>query len=131
MTNKRKSKCIFLAVCLVLIGLVGLRYFSTMTGSSGGGQSLSSPNDLYEAYAMSYRMERFWGGISEYYEFWIIDKKTGDLIRKVRMEQLDDKQQFWMRGDERIISWSSDSSEVTFAFQDIELKLKIEEDKGK
>jgi hypothetical protein len=114
-----------------LVGLAGLRYFLTMSGSSGGGQSLNSPNDLYEAYAMSYRMERFWGGISEYYEFWIIDKQTGDLIRKVRMENLDDKPQFWLRGDERIISWSSDSFEVTFAFQDIELKLKVEEYKEK
>lgn len=42
-----------------------------------------------------------------------------------------DKPQFWMRGGERIITWSSDSSEVTVAFQDIELKLKVQEDKDK
>jgi hypothetical protein len=36
-----------------------------------------------------------------------------------------------MRGGERIISWSSDSSEVTFALQDIELKLKIGDDEDK
>jgi hypothetical protein len=33
-----------------------------------------------------------------------------------------------MRQAERIINWSSDSSQVTFGFQDIELKLKIEQD---
>ena len=131
MTKRQNTKRIFLTICLVLVGLVGLRYFLMMTGSKGGGQSLNSPNGLYRAVAMSVSMECFWGGIRKYYEFKTIDNDTGDLIRKVRMENLDDKPQFWIRGGERIITWSSDSSEVTFAFQDIELKLKVEEDKDK
>lgn len=129
MTKRQNAKRIFLTICIVLVGLVGLRYFLMMTGSSGGGQSLDSRNGLYEALAMSYRMERFWGGTRKYYEFSVMDKATRHSIHNIRMEHLDEKPQFWMRGGERIISWSSDSSEVTFAFQDVKLKLKVEEDK--
>jgi hypothetical protein len=129
MTKRRKSKRIFLAVCIVLFGLLGLRYFLMMAGSKGGGQGLDSPNGHYNAVAMSFRMKRFWGGTRKYYEFRIIDNKTGHSIRYVRKDHLGDKPQFWMRGGERIITWSSDSSEVTFAFQEVELKLKVEEDK--
>lgn len=92
---------------------------------------MNSPNGLYEALAMSYSMKRFWGGTRKYYEFRIIDNETGYSIRNIRKEHLSDKPQFWMRGGERIISWSSDSSEVIFAFQDTELKLKVEEEKDK
>lgn len=131
MTERQKAKRIFLIICLVLVGLVGLRYFLMMSGSRGGGQGLDSPNGLYNALAMSFSMKRFWGGTKKYYEFGIKDKESGDWIRYVRKEHLGDKQQFWMRDGDRIISWSSDSSEVTFAFQDVKLKLKVEEDKDK
>jgi hypothetical protein len=131
MTNSQKAKRIFLIICLVSIGLVGLRYFLMMAGSRGGGQGLDSPNELYEALATSYSMKRFWGGTRKYYEFGIKDNESGDWIRYVQKEHLGDKPQFWMRDGERIISWSSDSSEVTFAFQEVKLKLKVEEDKDK
>lgn len=90
---------------------------------------MNSPNGLYKALATSYSMKRFWGGTRKYYEFSVIDNATGHYVRNIRKEHLGDKPQFWMRGGERIISWSSDSSEVAFAFQDVKLKLKIEEDK--
>ena len=131
MANSQKAKRIFLIIFLVLVGLVGLRFFLMMSGSKGGGQGLDSPNGLYNALAMSYSMKCFWGGTRKYYEFRIIDNESGDSIRHVRKEHSGDKPQFWMRDGERIISWSSDSSEVTFAFQEIELKLKVEEDKDK
>ena len=131
MIKRQKTKRIFFTICLVLVGLVGLRYFLMMAGSRGGGQGLDSPNGLYNALAMSYSMKRFWGGTKKYYEFRIIDNESGDSIRYVQKEHSGDKPQFWMRGGERIITWSSDSSEVTFAFQDVKLKLKVEEDKDK
>ncbi len=134
MTERQKTKRIFLIICFVLVGVVGLRFFLMMSGSSGskgGGQSLNSPNGLYKALAISYSMKRFWGGTKKYYEFGIKDKESGDWIRYVQKEHLGDKPQFRMRGGERIITWSSDSSEVTFAFQDVKLKLKVEEDKEK
>ena len=131
MTKRQNTKRIFLIICLVLVGLVGLRFFLMMSGSKGGGQTLDSPSRLYRAVAMSVSMECFWGGTRKYYEFRIIDNDTGDSIRNVRIEHLNEKPQFWMRDSERIISWSSDSSDVTFAFQDIELKLKVEDDKEK
>lgn len=131
MTKRQKTKRIFLIICLVLVGLVGLRYFLMMAGSRGGGQGLDSPNGVYKALATSYSMKRFWGGTKKYYEFGIKDKESGDWIRCIRKEHSGDKPQFWMREGERIITWSSDSSEVTFAFRDVKLKLKVEEDKGK
>lgn len=131
MTKRQKTKRIFLIVCFVLVGVVGLRFFLMMSGSKGDGQSLNSPNGLYKALAMSYSMKRFWGGTKKYYEFSVIDNATGHYVRNIRKEHLGDKPQFWMRGGERIISWSSDSPEVTFAFQDTEFKLKVEEDKDK
>ncbi len=131
MTERQNTKRILLTICLVLVGLVGLRYFLMMSGSKGGGQGLDSPNGLYKALATSFSMKRFWGGTRKYYEFGIKDNESGDWIRYVQKEHLGDKPQFWMRDGDRIISWSSDSSEVTFAFQDVKLKLKVEEDKGK
>jgi hypothetical protein len=131
MTERQNAKRILLTVCFVLVGLVGLRYFLMMAGSKGGGQGLDSPNGRYNALAMSFSMKRFWGGTRKYYEFRIKDNESEDWIRCVRKEHLGDKPQFWMREGERIITWSSDSSEVTFAFQDVKLKLKVEEDKDK
>lgn len=126
MAKKQKAKRVFLTAFLVLLGLVGLRFFLMMAGSRGGGQSLNSPNGLYKANAMSVSMKRFWGGRKEYYEFWITKNATGDSLRSVRIEPLDKKRLFWMRGGDKIITWAPDSSEVVFAFQDVELKLKVE-----
>ncbi len=47
------------------------------------------------------------------------------------MKPLDETPIFDMREEGNIITWSPDSSEVTFAFQDIELKLKVQEDTDK
>jgi len=128
MRSTQRRRLMFFLGCLVLAGAAGLRYLVIMASHVGDGQHLDSSNRLHEALAMSYSKKCFWGGYKEYYEFSVTDKSTTDTIRRIRMERLDGTPRFLMREAERIINWSSDSSQVTFAFQDIELKLKIEQD---
>jgi hypothetical protein len=118
------------AGCLFSIGLVlliGYRLLKTLP--IGGFQYLNSPNSEYTAYAKDFWNGDFWGRPEQYYEFEITNNTTGKSVRKLRMKPLDETPMFDMREGGNIIIWSSDSSEVVFAFQDIELKLKVEEGK--
>ncbi len=119
--------CCFFVV--VLIVLTAYRLLNTLP--VGGVQYLSSPNGQYQAYAADFFKEDFWGRSEQYYEFEILNAKNGKSVRKLRMKPLDETPIFDMREEGNIITWSPDSSGVTFAFQDIELKLKVEGDKEK
>ena len=116
-------------IIAILVSLIGFRSLWVFLGFStkGGGHSAESPNGLYTASAMSFQKVRFWGNSKRFYWFWVDrdnDKKT---VKSIRLERLDGTPQFTMR-DNRIISWSSDSSVVTFAFQDMELQLEVGND---
>lgn len=121
--NKKRA----VLIIVILFGLVGLRFIMVFSSSTGGGHSVDSPNGLYNANAGSFDMVQFWGSHKEFYDFWVTYKDNGKRIKIIRLERFDDTPQFTMRG-EKIISWSSDSSAVTFAFQDIELKLEVRND---
>lgn len=118
--------CLF---SISIIVLMGYRLLNTVP--VGGGQYLSSPNGQYQAHATDFFKEDFWGRPEQYYEFEILNTKNGKSVRKFRMKPLDETPIFDMREKGNIIIWSPDSSEVTFAFQGIELKLKVEGDKEK
>ena len=128
----QKRLLVLVLCCFFAVGLIVLtadRLLSTLP--VGGGQYLSSPNGQYQAYAEDFFKEDFWGRPERYYEFEILNTKKRKSVRKLRMKPLDETPIFDMREKGNIISWSSDSSEVTFAFQDVKLKLKVEEDKDR
>ncbi len=128
----RKRLLVLVLCCLFSIGIIVLMGYRLLkTVPVGGVQYLSSPNGQYQAYATDFFKKDFWGRPEQYYEFEILNTKNGKSVRKLRMKPLDETPIFDMREKGNIINWSPDSSEVTFAFQDVKLKLKVEEDKEK
>ena len=87
---------------------------------------MKSPNGLYEATVRSYHKKCFWGKKREYYRFGIQNTATGNAVHSIRM--IPNKPRFDMREEDNIITWSSDSSEVTFVFQEIEFKFRVKKD---
>jgi hypothetical protein len=110
---------VILLVCVVLrLGLI----IEPVAGCCG----FESPDGVYMASALNLVDEDFWGNTREYYEF-SVENKNGELIEGVRLETKIIKPQIQMgyAAKEKIIIWSSDSTEVTFDLQNIELKLKV------
>jgi len=114
-------------ISLVVLCLTGLRWFLVLSGSYGGGQTLDSPNEIYKANAMTFRVKRFWGGKDEFYRLWVRNRASSKDIFDIRIKPSNDKPLFEMRGGKRIIAWSEDSSNVTFSFQDFNLSFKVTE----
>lgn len=124
--NWKKSICIINIISLLLVGFVGFRFLLILPPKWGGWQHSKSSNGLYEATVRLYHKKCFWGKKREYYRFDIQNTATGNVVHNFRM--IPNKPSFDMREEDNIITWSSDSSEVTFAFQEIELKLKTDKD---
>ena len=120
--NWKKNICIINIIFLLLISFVGLRFLMIQATKTGGFQYLESHNGLYKATATTYYQKCFWGNPKQYYRFGIMNTTTGNIIHNIYMRP-SGKTIFDMREEHNIITWSSDSSEATFAFQDIELSL--------
>ncbi len=121
--NWKKSILVINIISLLLISLVGLRFLQILPPKWGGWQHLKSPNGLYEATVRLYHKKRFWGGRTEYYSFGTRNTTTGNIVHSSCM--IPNRPKFDMREEDKVITWSSDSSEVTFAFQEMELKLEV------
>jgi hypothetical protein len=93
---------------------------------SGVYQHFESPKGLYEAKVRSYHKKCFWGNRKEHYMFSIMNTATGNIIHNIWM--MPNKPRFDIRGEDNIITWSSNSSEVTFVFQEIEFKFRVKKD---
>jgi len=116
------------ALVLLAGGLSIWRAFQVSIYPVGGGQYVHSPNGKYTASANNMYYEDFWGHERSYYEFSILPKwglRESEAIKTVRMDPIEGQPEFPMRGDERIIKWSPDSTSVTFAFQGVELTLNL------
>ena len=124
----KKSICIINIISLLLIGLVGLRFLQILPLKYGVYQHLESPNGLYEATVRSYHKKCFWGNRKEHYMFEIMNTATGNIIHNIWMMPNKNKPRFDIRGEDNIITWSSNSSEVTFVFQEIEFKFRVKKD---
>ena len=119
-----------ITVSLVLVVVCGVayRFLQILPYPLGGGQYLDSPNGRYEARASDMYDEDFWGRSKEWYEFEILEKSydgSRRVAKRVRMDPLEGKPVFNMRGN-NIISWSSDSSGASFAFQGVVLTLEVD-----
>ncbi|MFC1601474.1 hypothetical protein ACFL34_03915 [Candidatus Sumerlaeota bacterium] len=128
---KRKH---FIAIAILPAAcLLGLWFmYVSILGSpmSGEGQYLESPDDKYEAHAMTMTYLDIWANTKRYYDFYVTPKggvDGRDYIKFVRMEHLPGRPPFPMRGGDKIITWAEDSKSVSFAFQGIELKMWLEQ----
>ncbi|KPJ65917.1 MAG: hypothetical protein AMJ43_09705 [Coxiella sp. DG_40] len=112
-------------VFFLLIGLVGFRFYQiTVFNLVNLGQGSESLNGRYQATIESISKESFWGVRTKYYEFQITNKANGEKLNYARMDSVEDKILFSVRGDD-IISWSSNSSEAIFTGNGIKLILKV------
>ena len=130
--------CFLLVVCLLLIVDKSLQ----MISCGFTVQYQESPNGQYEAYVNTMVRLNLFGKVKRYNEFSIYDvsNKVKDkpfnykenLIKHILLYGLPQENYFDMISSEKkIINWSPDSSEVKCALEDIEIKLKINENKEK
>jgi hypothetical protein len=121
------KKIVLIAMVVLLLLAAAWRWVYILPYPLGGGQYQASPDGKFEAHASNLTDKTFWGGERHYYEFSVYPQgRSSEDIRTVRMDHLPGVPPFPMRGDRKIILWSPDSTSVTFAFQDIELKLNLE-----
>ena len=109
---------------VLLLGAAIYRCIQVAPYPIGGGQHLASPDGAFEAHVADFHDKDFWGRRRNWYEFELIDKSSRNPVRLVRMDCLPGRPIFQMRSGGKIISWSPDSSEATFAFQGIALTLR-------
>ncbi|MCK5617600.1 hypothetical protein KAR91_87860 [Candidatus Pacearchaeota archaeon] len=122
----KKYAIIFIVIIWLIIFSVAVRHCQMQPNPCGGGQQLESPDSKYLAGASLMHEKYFWGNEREYYEFRVEDKEDfTKVIKKIQMDIPEGQVPFQMRSNAKIIFWAEDSSEVTYIFQDIELKLKI------
>jgi hypothetical protein len=143
MDNRKKKKNIMLKwFFIVVFFLLVVDKILSITEVGYGGNDLESPNGRYEAYFNSLSTGGLFAtvGLSdikrfyrfEIYDvndkqkdssFWYTDKSR---IKCVDLDVLHRELNVGLDRDNEYIEWSPDSSEVTFAFKDIEFKLKID-----
>ena len=92
----------------------------------GGGQHKDSPDGFYEAHASTLYDEDFWGYKKHYYEFSVIPKGSTAIMQTIRMDIMPGDSGFNMRTTNQVIQWTEDSTSVTFAFQNKEIKMNLE-----
>lgn len=83
---------------------------------NGSGKHEASPDKKWEAHASNMSDKTFNGTIIHYFNFSVEDKNTGEPIIVHRFPQPDFKVMF--RQGNGIITWSKDSTEVTFGTVD-------------
>ena len=149
-SRKVKSRGNELAVVMTILATIGLLYsllaiygyirWERTGNSTTGGQSYSSPNEQYLAYSKVGFVRDFWGDWKDFYSFTIYETEPAKVKYHVGIDKMEpfDKKCFFPNGLGKVVRrggkedweahWSSDSSEVTFSFQEIELKFKIEKD---
>ena len=118
-----KRVLLLLIFSALVVAVAVHRFIQIAPYPMGGGQHLESPNGKYEAHATSLYDEDFWGQSRSYYEFEIRHKENSRSIRTARIDHLAGQDPFPMREGKRIIAWSADSTEATYAFQGMELRL--------
>ena len=148
--NKGKVRGYELAIFMTVLAAVG--FLNSLlfaygyirlegTGNRVSGHNLrSSPNKRYLAESAVGCVRGFWGDWEDRYSFAIYEIGSKKPKYFVQIERLDsfDKKCFFPNGIGQGVSsggaegwqttWSSDSSVVTFGFQDIELKLNVSND---
>ena len=152
--SKKRLRGYELAISIIVFASVGIFHSLLVaygyiclerTGNTvASGSVVSSPDNHYTACSNVGYVQDFWGDYKDYYTFEIYKGgsiRPNYLIAIDRMEPFD-KKCFFPNGLGRGVgrggdrgpdedwktTWSSDSSVVTFAFQNIELKLKVRND---
>ncbi len=146
--KKKKKKTVILKwfFIVVFILLVVDKLLLTMEVGLRSNDSVS-PNGRYEAYFNSFATGGLFStvglsDVKQFYRFEIFDvndkpKESSwiytdkNRIKCVNLDVKHRKLNISLTGNSEYIEWSPDSSEVTFAFKDIEFKLKIDEPKDK
>ncbi|MGI9239962.1 MAG: hypothetical protein ACR2RV_04130 [Verrucomicrobiales bacterium] len=121
---KRKTIIRIVLVVIILLA-VGYHYLQLSVYPLGGGRELVSPNGKFTAHASDLMDESFWGKREDFYEF-RINRANGSLVREVTMDSPPEGTIGWRNRGE--IDWESDSSAVTFSFQDLELTIESASD---
>lgn len=143
--RKRKKTVILKWFLIVVCCLIVVDKFLSIVEFGLGSNELESPNGRYEAYFHSFETGGLFAtvGLSDikrFYRFEIYDvndkpKNTPfrytdeNRVKCVDLDVLHRELNIELHRDSEYIEWSSDSSEVIFAFKDIEFKLKIDEPK--
>jgi hypothetical protein len=126
--NWKKIAQTQIIITIVLLVCVVLR-LGLMIDSVPGCCGLESPDGLYMALASNMADEDFWGNTRQYYKF-DLQKKNGEVIEGIILESKTAQEQIQLKSSQKVIIWSQDSTEVTFALENIELKLKVSKKTG-
>jgi hypothetical protein len=146
MDKRKKKKTIILKwFFIVVFILLVVDKLVSIAEVGMGGNSLDSPNGRYVAGFTSLATGGLFAtvGLSDikrFYRFEIYhvnDKPKGsswrytdkNRVKCIDLDVLHRDLNIGLYGDSEYIEWSPNSSEVTFAFKDIEFKLKIDETK--
>ena len=102
---------------VVAIGAIGYRALQVAHYPFGVGSCKKAPNGSYEAHAANVTDVTFWGRESEYYEFAIVDTRTGRTIISHRIPYAPGASatDFYANG---VIQWDASSSKVVFGDSD-------------
>ncbi|UCG47888.1 MAG: hypothetical protein JSU94_20715 [Phycisphaerales bacterium] len=121
------KKRIPILVTLAIIVAAGYRYISIIPENVGTGETAKSPNGRYEASAMEWHSESFWGRKRHWLRFEIKDVKSGAVVNTLETTPIEGPY-FGSRSDHRVVFWSDDSREVRFVFPTVEIKMAVEAD---
>jgi hypothetical protein len=118
---KKRTSIWVIIVAIALLTAVA-RLVQVTLGSVGGGRSADSPDKKFRASASSFRCERFWGGVHNYYEF-SVNSADGRRIQHILMDEPPQGMVGWR--EDGSIQWTLDSSSPTYSFKGTELKLSV------
>jgi hypothetical protein len=118
---KKRTSILVIIVAVALLAAV-LRLVQVTLGSVGGGRSVDSPDKKFRASASSFRCERFWGGVHNYYEF-SVHSADGHRVQHILMDEPPQGMVGWR--DDGSLQWAPDSSSLTYSFKGTELKLSV------
>ena len=109
----------------IILLAVAYRFIQIVPGNVGTGEIRESPNRKYRATASDWASESFWGQKRRWFEFKIEDATSGRAIRGLETDPIAGPY-FGSRSSHRVIFWNEDSTEVTFEFPGIDIKMRVE-----
>jgi hypothetical protein len=118
----RRILLVSLSVVSILINVIALGYYLAEHSPIGGGQQAESPNHLYMAWAESLRPPL--RSQSTYYLLTIQSRTDRSVLKSVRVDFNEKDEPLDFRELPEIIHWSKDSSQVTFDFHDVHVRIK-------